>query len=78
MRLMIREPDIRDEELAEIHADTLIVAGQHDLILKSETDHIASKIPGAEKVILPGESHRSYIMHSEKLAKILLDFLGRK
>ena len=43
MRLMIREPDIRDEELAEIHADTLIVAGQHDLIRKSETDHIASK-----------------------------------
>ena len=78
MRLMIREPDIRDEELAEIHADTLIVAGQHDLIRKSETDHIASKIPGAEKVILPGESHVSYIVHSEKLAKIILDFLGRK
>lgn len=54
------------------------MAGQHDLIRKSETDHIASKIPGAEKVILPGESHVSYIVHSEKLAKIILDFLGRK
>ena len=48
------------------------------LIRKSETDHIASKIPGAEKVILPGESHGSYIVRSEKLAKIILDFLGRK
>ena len=32
----------------------------------------------AEKVILPGESHGSYIVHSEKLAKIILDFLDRK
>ncbi len=29
-------------------------------------------------MILPGESHGSYIVHSEKLAKIILDFLGRK
>ena len=78
IRLMIHEQDISDEALAEIHADTLIAAGQHDLIRKSETDHIASKIPAAEKVILPGESHGSYIVHSEKLAKIILDFLDRK
>jgi pimeloyl-ACP methyl ester carboxylesterase len=78
MRLMIREPDIDDEELARIHADTLIVAGQHDLIRKSETDHIAAKIPGAKKVILSGERHGSYIVHSEKLAGIILDFLDRR
>ncbi len=78
MCLMIREPDIGDEELKKIHADTLIVAGQHDLIRKSETDHIASKIKGAKNVILPGESHGSYIVHSEKLAKIILDYLSGK
>ena len=78
MRLMLREPDISDAELARIHADTLIVAGEHDLIRKSETDHIAARIPGSEEVILPGESHGSYIVHSEKLAKIILQFLTGK
>ncbi|MCI1305076.1 MAG: alpha/beta hydrolase [Lachnospiraceae bacterium] len=77
MRLMVREPDISDEGLAQIRADTLIVAGQHDLIRKSETDHIAGTIPGAEKIILSGETHGSYIVHSEKLAKIILKFLVR-
>ena len=78
VRLMIREPDIRDDELARIHADTLIVAGEHDMVRKSETDHIAGAIPGAGKVILSGESHASYVVHSEKLAGIILDFLSEE
>ncbi len=77
VRLMIREPDISDKELGQIRADTLIVAGEHDLVRKSETDHIASRIPGAGKIILPGESHGSYIVHSEKLADIILQFLNK-
>ncbi len=77
MRLMIKEPDISDQELRQIHADTLIVAGEHDLIRKSETDYIAAQIPGAGKIILPGESHGSYIVHSEKLADIILGFLNK-
>ncbi|MGN0363249.1 MAG: alpha/beta fold hydrolase [Bilifractor sp.] len=76
IRLMIREPDISDEELSQVHAHTLIVAGEHDLIRRSETDHIAAKIPGAQKKILSGETHSSYIVHSEKLAKIILNFLN--
>ena len=77
MRLMIKEPDISDQELRQIRANTLIVAGEHDLIRKSETDHIAAQIPGAGKIILPGESHGSYIVHSEKLAEIILGFLNK-
>jgi len=76
IRLMIREPDISDAELARVHAHTLIVAGEHDLIQRSETDHIAEKIPGAQKKILSGETHGSYIVHSEKLAHIILNFLN--
>ena len=78
IRLMIKEPDIRDQELRQIRADTLIVAGEHDLIRKSETDHIVAEIPGAAKLILRGESHGSYIVHSEKLAAIILQFLNKR
>lgn len=74
LRLMLREPDISDEELRSIHARTLIVAGQFDLIRRVETDHIARKIPGAKEIILPWHTHTSYVVHSEKLGQIIREF----
>ena len=71
-QLMLCEPDITDQELAHIQADTLILAGQHDLIKRKETDEIAEKIPHAKEMILPGESHSSYVVNSDKLGKIIL------
>ncbi len=70
-RLMMYEPDISDEELSSIRARTLVLAGSGDLIKEKETRHIASMIPGARLQILPGEDHGSYIVHSEKIARIL-------
>lgn len=77
-QMLLREPDITDQELRSIQADTLIIAGRHDLIKQEETDEIAAMIPHAEKMILPGESHRSYVVHSEKLGKIILKYMKRK
>ena len=45
-----------------------------DIIRKRDTRCIASSIPGAKLLILPGEDHGSYIHHSEKIARIILDF----
>ena len=77
-QLMLCEPDITDQELAHIQADTLILAGQHDLIKQKETDEIAAMIPHARKMILPGESHASYVVNSEKLGRIILKYLENK
>lgn len=76
LQLMLREPDIRDEELRRIRAKTLVLAGSGDLIRERETRHIAKTVPGAALRILPGEDHGSYIVHSEKIAGILLAFGG--
>lgn len=76
LQLMLREPDIRDEELRRIRAKTLVLAGSEDLIRERETRHIAKTVPGAALRILPGEDHGSYIVHSEKIARILLAFGG--
>ena len=76
LQLMLREPDIRDEELRRIRAKTLVLAGSGDLIRERETRHIAKTVPGAALRILPGEDHGSYIVHSEKIARILLAFGG--
>jgi pimeloyl-ACP methyl ester carboxylesterase len=76
LQLMLREPDISDEELRRIRAKTLVLAGSGDLIRERETRHIAKTVPGAALRILPGEDHGSYIVHSEKIARILLAFGG--
>jgi len=74
LALMLKEPDISDEELRSIRASTLVLAGSGDLIPEKETRHIASLIPGAELQILKGEDHGSYIVHSAKIAGLIRDF----
>lgn len=76
--LMLREPHISDETLGKIRARTLVLAGSRDLILEKETRHIAAAIPGAELRILPGEDHGSYIVHQERIGRILLDYCGEQ
>ena len=74
LALMLKEPDIPDDELRAIRASTLVLAGSGDLIPEKETRHIASLIPGAELQILKGEDHGSYIVHSTKIAGLIRDF----
>ena len=76
IRLMLREPDIRDEELRKIRAKTLVLAGSGDLVVEKQTRHIAETIPGAELRILEGEDHGSYIVHSPKIGEIIRAFCG--
>ena len=78
IRLMLEEPQITSEELSCIKARTLVLAGSRDLVRETETRQIAESIPGAELRILKGEGHGSYIVHSEKIARILQEFLGKQ
>ena len=75
IRLMLREPDIPDSLLKSITARTLVLAGSKDLVVEKETRHIAAVIPGAQLNILPGEGHGTYIVHSERIGKLISDFL---
>lgn len=78
IRLMMREPDIGDALLRKISAKTLVLAGSRDLVTEAQTRHIADTIPGAALRILDGEDHGSYIVHSQKIAEIILGFAGEK
>ena len=75
-RLMLLEPHISDDDLRRITVPTLVLAGEHDLIIEEHTRHIAATIPHAELRILEHEDHGSYIEHSEKIGKILHAFLS--
>ena len=77
LRLMLAEPDISDDELGRIRANTLVLAGSGDLVPEWETRHIAAAVPGAEMEILKGEGHGSYIVHSTKIAELIRGFARR-
>lgn len=73
-RLMLTEPDITAEQLGQIRCPVLITGGSRDMISRRHLEEIASRIPGAQLQILPGEGHGSYIVDSTKIAGLILDF----
>lgn len=75
--LMLTEPRISPEELKNTRIPVLVTAGEHDLILRSETEKIAKALPDAETVIVENEDHGSYIIGSEIMGKLLLAFLEK-
>ena len=72
--VMLREPHITAEDLGAVRARTLVVAGSRDIIRESDTRSMAGAILGAELLILLGEDHGSYIVHSDRISQIILDF----
>ena len=75
---MLTEPQIAPETLKSIRIPVLVTAGEHDLILRSETEKIAAAIPNAEMVILENEDHGSYIAGSPVMGRLLISFLERR
>ena len=75
--LMLNEPHIDPAELKHIRIPVLLTAGEHDLVLRSETERIAAALPDATTVILPNEDHGSYIVGSDVMGGLLIDFLQR-
>ena len=72
--LMLTEPNITAEMLHKITSPTLITAGQHDIVRKSQTLKLSKEIAQSKLIILPGEGHGTYITHDRptKIAHIIL------
>lgn len=77
-RLMLKEPDIRPEDLQKISCRTFVLAGSEDAVKRENTDFIAANIPNSTERILEGETHTSHIVHSTKIAEIILELTGKK
>jgi pimeloyl-ACP methyl ester carboxylesterase len=63
--------------LASIRVPCLILCGELDLRYLAATDVLASKIPGAEKVILKGAGHVSNLDQPELFNASVRSFLDR-
>ena len=68
-------PTLRADDLAEIAAPTLIMAGEFDLVPHSHTEEMAKSIPNAKLVIIEGEDHFAPLMAPKKVNPHVTDFL---
>lgn len=73
--MMYKEPDISLEQLSKITVPTHIIVGEKDIVLEKHTEMLADNINGATLEIVKGESHGSYINHSDKIYKILKKYI---
>lgn len=76
LSLMLSEPDITAEELQRIKVPVLVIAGENDLVRRSDTEYIARSIRTSKLMILKGEDHSSYIWHSAEIADIAISEIG--
>jgi pimeloyl-ACP methyl ester carboxylesterase len=70
------QPYITDEQLKTIHTPVVIADGRYDEGIKQSHDrYMASTIPDARLVILPGVSHFAMIQNPPLFARAVLDGL---
>lgn len=63
--------------LHEIHAPTLAIIGDQDLLTVQMTvDKLATEIPGARKAVIHGAAHVPNMERPEEFNQLVLDFLG--
>lgn len=75
IQLMIDEPKITKEQLNNIKAKVLVVAGENDMILRSHTEYIASAIPKSTLKIYKGASHGVPVERADELSKDVIEFI---
>jgi pimeloyl-ACP methyl ester carboxylesterase len=65
------------ESLPEIKVPTLVLVGANDKQFLSSADHMAAKIPGAEKMVLADAGHAANIDQPDAFNAAVRAFLGR-
>ena len=78
VKLDLFEPHITREQLQKIHCPTLVIGGDHDIILISHTVLIAESIPGAYLWILPNSSHGTLIDYKDRFNEVVDEFFGAR
>ncbi len=75
IELMLKEPNITEEDLRRIDVPVLITIAENDIIPLSHAERMRRAIPDCRLVPVAGEDHSSYIVHSDKLFPLISDFI---
>jgi len=73
-KMMIEEPNILSKDLKKITNETLILAGEFDLIKQSQQEVINRNIKNSKLMILKDKNHDNYIVNTSYLKDILMEF----
>lgn len=73
MKLMLREPNITDEQFKAIKVPVCVTCGSHDLIKQSHSEHIAATVPDGKLDVFKGKGHTGYILYKKDIAKYILE-----
>ncbi|WP_264565055.1 alpha/beta fold hydrolase [Flavobacterium sp. N3904] len=77
MNLLINEPHISLEQLNTIKCPTLVIGGDHDVILPIHTLLIAQSIPKSYLWIIPNSGHSTPIFYKDQFNKTIYDFFEK-
>ena len=78
-KMWAREPNMSDATLRSIKARVWIVDADHDeAITRANTDHMATLIPDAREMILPGVSHFAFLQDPDMFCFTVTHFLTEK
>ena len=78
IKMMLDEPNIPLSDLQKITIPVHVLAGEKDVIKYEHTKLIADNIKNSTLEIIKGEKHGSYIVHSDKIYKIIKKYIGDK
>jgi pimeloyl-ACP methyl ester carboxylesterase len=77
LQLMIDEPQITKEQLNNIKAKVLVLAGDRDLIERAHTEYIAKEIPKSKLKIFKDTSHGVPIEKADELNQDVIQFIKK-
>lgn len=77
LQLMINEPQITKEQLNNIKAKVLVLAGDRDLIERAHTEYIAKEIPKSKLKIFKDTSHGVPIEKADELNQDVIQFIQK-
>ena len=75
--LLLDEPNITTEQLSHISCPTLVMGGDHDVILPQHTLLIAQSIPKSYCYIFPNSGHGTLIRYKDEFNNKVLEFLQK-
>jgi pimeloyl-ACP methyl ester carboxylesterase len=75
--LLSFEPHISTVQLRQIQCPTLVIGGDHDILLPQHTLLIAQSIPRSYLWILPNSGHSAPIFYKDQFNQTVADFFAR-
>lgn len=77
MHLMAVQPNITLEQLHKVQCPSLIIGGDHDVIIPEHTVQIARAIPKSYLWILPNSGHSTVIHYATDFNRITMEFFEK-